>query len=90
MTQAVRKRRKELRARVVSQKMNKTVIVEVDRTIKHPVFKKYITLKNKYAAHDETNRCKVGDVVSIVATRPYSKTKHHAVVKVFSRAVDNA
>ncbi|MBV8168403.1 MAG: 30S ribosomal protein S17 [Alphaproteobacteria bacterium] len=60
---------------VVSDKRNKTVTVKVERRVMHPVYKKFITRSKKYSAHDETNRCKVGDRVRIQETRPLSKTK---------------
>lgn len=60
---------------VVSDKMDKTVVVKVDRIIKHPVYNKYIKRSAKYKAHDEENRCKEGDRVQIIASRPLSKDK---------------
>ena len=60
---------------VVSDKMDKTVVVKVDRIIKHPVYNKYIKRSAKYKAHDELNACKVGDRVQISASRPLSKDK---------------
>ncbi len=60
---------------VVSDKMDKTVVVKVDRIIKHPVYNKYIKRSAKYKAHDEENRCKTGDRVQIIASRPLSKDK---------------
>lgn len=60
---------------VVSDKMDKTVVVKVDRMIKHPVYSKYIRLTAKYKAHDEQNSCKIGDRVIIVESRPLSKDK---------------
>ncbi len=60
---------------VVSDKMDKTVVVKVDRIVKHPVYNKYIKRSAKYKAHDEQNACKTGDRVQITATRPLSKDK---------------
>ena len=60
---------------VVSDKMDKTVVVKVDRITKHPVYNKYIKRSAKYKAHDEQNRCKTGDRVQITASRPLSKDK---------------
>jgi len=60
---------------VVSDKMDKTVVVKVDRMIKHPVYSKYIRRTQKYKAHDELNSCKIGDRVIIVESRPLSKDK---------------
>lgn len=60
---------------VVSDKMDKTVVVKVDRIVKHPVYNKYIKRSAKYKAHDEENQCKVGDRVQIIESRPLSKEK---------------
>ena len=65
---------------VVSDKSEKTVIVRVSRRVRHPVYKKIISLSKKYAAHDEKSQFKVGDAVSIIESRPISKTKRWAVV----------
>lgn len=65
---------------VVSDKMDKSVVVKVERRIMHPVYKKYIKRSAKYTAHDENNLCKVGDVVQIIESRPISKTKTWVVV----------
>ena len=59
---------------VVSDKMDKTVVVQVERRVMHPVYKKYIKSSKKYHAHDENNACKIGDVVRIQECRPISKT----------------
>jgi small subunit ribosomal protein S17 len=67
---------------VVSDKMDKTVVVKVDRLVKHPVYNKYIKKTAKYKAHDEDNACKVGDRVVIVETRPLSKDKFWKVRQV--------
>jgi len=60
---------------VVSDKMDKTVVVKVDRLVKHPVYNKYIKRSAKYKAHDENNSCKMGDRVVIAESRPLSKDK---------------
>ncbi len=60
---------------VVSDKMDKTVVVKVDRIVKHPVYNKYIKRSAKYKAHDEENQCKTGDRVQIIESRPLSKEK---------------
>ena len=65
---------------VVSDKMDKSVVVRVERRVMHPVYKKYIKRSAKYPAHDENNLCKVGDVVQIMESRPLSKTKTWVVV----------
>ena len=65
---------------VVSDKMDKSVVVRVERRVMHPVYRKYIKRSAKYTAHDENNLCKVGDVVQIQECRPLSKTKTWVVV----------
>ena len=65
---------------VVSDKMDKSVVVRVERRVMHPVYKKYIKRTKNYTAHDEKNLCKVGDNVQIMESRPISKTKSWVVV----------
>ena len=65
---------------VVSAKQDKTVVVSVERQVMHPVYKKFVKKSKKFAAHDENNQCKEGDVVSIVESRPYTKTKTWTVI----------
>ena len=65
---------------VVSDKQDKTVVVSVERQVMHPVYKKFIKKSKKYAAHDENNQYKVGDIVWIEESKPYSKTKTWTVV----------
>ena len=77
-----------LTGRVVSDKMDKTVSVAVERLIKHPVYGKYIRRTSKVLAHDATNECKAGDRVSITECRPYSKNKSWSVVNVVERAAE--
>jgi small subunit ribosomal protein S17 len=72
--------------RVVSNKMEKTVTVLVERRVKHPLYGKYIVKSNKYHAHDETNALNEGDVVEIAESRPLSKTKTWAVTRVVETA----
>ncbi len=71
---------------VVSSKMDKTIVVKVSRRFPHPLYKRIITRTAKLVAHDETNECKVGDVVKVMATRPLSKTKRWRVSEVVTRA----
>ena len=71
--------------RVVSDKMNKTVSVKVERLIKHPAYGKYIRRSTKVLAHDENNECKTGDRVTISECRPFSKNKSWQVVSVDER-----
>jgi small subunit ribosomal protein S17 len=72
--------RRVLTGRVTSDKMDKTVTVLVDRRVMHPLYKKFIRLSKKYAAHDEGNLCRVGDTVRIEECRPISKRKTWLVV----------
>ncbi|HJN24431.1 MAG TPA: 30S ribosomal protein S17 [Rhodospirillales bacterium] len=72
--------RRILQGVVVSDKMDKTVTVQVERRFKHPLYKKFIRRSKKYAAHDETNAIKVGDVVKIQECRPMSKRKKWEIV----------
>ena len=71
---------------VVSDKMDKTISVSVERLIKHPVYGKYIRRTTKVMAHDESNQCKAGDKVTIAECRPMSKNKAWQVVEVLERA----
>lgn len=71
---------KHLTGVVVSNKMQKTVVVKVDRYVKHPKYQKYYTISKKYKAHDEENTYKIGDKVEIMETRPISKDKKFTVV----------
>ncbi|MFK7928272.1 MAG: 30S ribosomal protein S17 [Myxococcota bacterium] len=73
--------RRVLVGRVVSDKMNKTVTVEVTRRIKHPKYHKYVTRRKNFKAHDEENHCNVDDVVVIQESRPLSRTKRWVVVE---------
>ena len=73
--------------RVVSDKMDKSVSVAIERVIKHPVYGKYVRRTSKVMAHDETNECKTGDRVAIRECRPISKNKAWKVVDVIERAV---
>jgi len=72
--------------RVVSNKMDKTVTVRLERLVKHPLYGKYIRRSSKVHAHDENNDCNEGDTVRIAQSRPVSKTKAWAVIEVVERA----
>lgn len=72
--------------RVVSDKMNKTITVLVERRVKHALYGKVVTRSNKYHAHDENNACKAGDLVEIQAARKLSKTKAWRVLRVIEKA----
>ncbi len=75
-------RRKRLVGRVVSDKMDKTVVVEVERLHRHPLYGKVVRKTKKYKAHDEDNACRVGDVVRIVESRPLSREKRWVVEEI--------
>ncbi len=79
-TTTVKKQNKVLNGVVVSDKMDKTVVVSVTRFVKHPKYQKFVKISKKYKAHDENNAHKVGDTVEIVESRPLSKDKHFTVV----------
>ncbi|MBS7325065.1 MAG: 30S ribosomal protein S17 [Gammaproteobacteria bacterium] len=70
---------------VVSDKMDKTITVLIERRVKHPIYGKYLKRSTKLHAHDEQNQCKIGDKVTISETRPLSKTKSWALVEVVER-----
>ena len=80
MTQKERNLRKSKQGIVHSIKMDKTVIVKIERKLRHPVYEKVIRMTKKYYAHDENNTCKVGDRVTIMETRPISKLKRWRIV----------
>lgn len=72
--------------RVVSNKMDKTVIVAVEKTVTHRLYHRAMKKTSKFAAHDEENRCNIGDVVEIVSSRPLSRTKRWRVREILQRA----
>ncbi|HBG16248.1 MAG TPA: 30S ribosomal protein S17 [Firmicutes bacterium] len=78
--------RKTRMGQVVSDKMDKTVVVAVERLERHPLYKKTIRRTTKFKAHDENNECRIGDQVQIVETRPLSKDKRWRVISVVKRA----
>ncbi len=71
---------------VVSNKMKKTVVVQVENRILHKLYKKYVTKSRKFKAHDENNECNIGDQVKIVHTRPLSKEKCWKVIEILTKA----
>lgn len=79
--------KRELQGVVTSDKMDKTVVVLVERLVKHKLYEKYIRRHNKYAVHDEANDCKVGDTVLITESKPVSKMKRFRVSKIIEQAV---
>lgn len=78
--------RKTRVGRVVSNKMDKTIVVAVETTISHPVYKRTVKQTKKFKAHDEENKCKTGDRVRIMETRPLSKDKRWRVIEILERA----
>ena len=72
---------------IVSNKMDRTVVVQVERLVKHPLYKKYIRRRNKFMAHDKDNACGIGDRVEISESRPLSKTKRWRVVRIIEKAI---
>lgn len=86
----VRGRGKTMVGEVVSNKMEKTVSVRVDRLVKHPKFKRYLRRSNTFMAHDEHNACQPGDRVRIVESRPLSRRKRWRVTAILERAVGEA
>ena len=71
--------------KVISNKMNKTIVVQIERKVKHPLYGKYVKRFSKMYAHDEENSCQVGDLVMIQQTRPLSKTKRWILVKIVKK-----
>jgi len=82
----MRERRKRLVGRVVSDKMQKTVVVQVERTRRHPLYGKVVRVRKKYHAHDEKNSCRTGDLVRIVESRPLSRLKRWVVEEILERS----
>jgi small subunit ribosomal protein S17 len=78
-------KRREWVGRVLSNKMNKTVVVAVERSVMHPIYRKVLRRITKFKAHDEQNVCQIGDQVRMVETRPISKEKHWRVVEVIQK-----
>ena len=77
--------RKERIGLVVSNKMEKSIVVTVNRKIKHPIYGKFVNKTSKFVAHDEKNSCNIGDLVKIMETRPLSKNKTWRLVEVIER-----
>jgi small subunit ribosomal protein S17 len=78
--------RRVLRGEVVSNKMDKTIVVKVVRQIQHELYKKYLKRTKKHHAHDANNECGIGDTVDIIESRPYSKTKTWELVGIVEKA----
>ena len=90
MSASVRSMRKEKVGRVVSDKMDKTIVVSVERLSRHPLYKRVIRLTTKFKAHDENNEARIGDTVRIVESRPLSATKRWRMVEIMSRGGEGA
>ena len=73
--------RRVLVGTVISDKMDKTIVVRVDRRVKHPLYKKFITRSQRFSAHDAANTCNIGDTVRIRECRPLSRNKHFELVE---------
>lgn len=82
----MKERRRVLVGRVLSNRMHKTVVVEVERTQRHPLYGKVITMRKKYKAHDAENACQIGDLVRMVESRPLSREKRWVVTEILERA----
>ena len=78
--------RKERIGVVVSNKMDKSMVIKVERKVKHPLYGKFVKKSTKFMAHDEKNECNIGDVVRIMETRPLSKNKCWRLVEIVERA----
>ncbi len=81
-------RKRTMVGRVHSNKMDKTVVVEVRRRVLEPRYKKYIQRRARYMAHDEKNECRIGDEVEIIESRPFSKKKRWVVTRITTKAVE--
>ena len=87
MEQAVKRgMRKVLIGKVSSDKMDKTIVVKVESTVRHPLYKKIVKRTTKLMAHDEKNQCGIGDMVKVMETRPLSKEKRWRLVEILEKA----
>ena len=82
-----RNKRKVLRGKVVSDKMDKTIVVEITTKKSHPIYGRQVKYTTKFKAHDENNEAKVGDIVEVMETRPLSADKHFRLVRIVEKAV---
>jgi small subunit ribosomal protein S17 len=85
-TKMEKRHRKTLVGTVVSNKMEKTIVIRIERRKLHPLYKKYITRTKKIKAHDEGNLCQIGDLVKVIESRPLSKDKHWSLLEVLEKA----
>lgn len=86
MTEAAKSTARTITGKVVSDKMDKSITVLVERRVKHPIYGKYVKRSTKLHAHDENNECNIGDVVTIQESRPLSKTKSWTLVTIDEKA----
>jgi small subunit ribosomal protein S17 len=80
------KNRKQIVGKVVSNKMNKTIVVEIENLVKHSLYKKAVRRTKKLKSHDEKNECSIGDIVKIEETRPLSKEKRYRLIEIVEKA----
>jgi small subunit ribosomal protein S17 len=83
---AEKSNKRTIKGVVISDKMDKTIVVKAERLVKHSVFHKYVRRHDKYKAHDEQNQCKTGDTVLIIEARPMSKDKRWRMLEIIERA----
>lgn len=83
---AEKSNKRTIKGVVISDKMDKTIVVKAERLVKHSVFHKYVRRHDKYKAHDEMNQCKTGDTVLIIEARPMSKDKRWRMLEILERA----
>ena len=83
--EVTRNRRKVLRGIVVSNKMDKTGVVEITRKVPHPLYKKVVTKTTRFKFHDENNECSIGDTIEVMETRPLSKDKYFRLVRIVEK-----
>ena len=86
MSTTERSRRKMRVGRVVSDRMDKTVVVSIERLVKHPTYGRYVRKRTKFKVHDEQNACRIGDVIRFMETRPLSKDKRWRFLEFVERA----
>ena len=85
LLESAERRTRTVTGRVVSNKMDKTITVLIERRVRHPVYGKYLTRSSRVHAHDADNRCAIGDLVTVAQTRPISKSKSWALVEVVEK-----
>ena len=81
-----RAQRKEITGKVVKNKMDKSIVVSVERKVKHPIYGKFVKKTSTFMAHDEKNECNVGDIVQLMETRPLSKNKRWRLEQIIEKA----